>query len=180
MSAPLARLGSGLIDPETFTGLYEEALPRVFGYFVNRCGGIQAVAEELTQETFFAAVAELQRGREVELPLPWLLGIARHKLVDHYRREERQRRRLVAVEDEIPRASEPVAWEGPAARERATEALAAVGERQRAALVLRYMDGLSVPQVAEALGTSVHATESLLARGRETFRRAYSESDHAD
>ena len=48
--------------------------------------GSVTVAEDLAQETFLAAVAELKRGRAVETPLPWIFGIARHKLLDHYRR----------------------------------------------------------------------------------------------
>ena len=49
---------------------------------------------------------------------------------------------------------------------------------QRAALGLRYLDDLPVPEVARLLGRSVHATESLLVRGREGLRRHY--LDHAD
>ena len=46
----------------------------------------------------------------------------------------------------------------------------------RAALTLRYLDGLSVPEVAEHLGRTVHATEALLVRARVAFRRAYEEA----
>ena len=48
---------------------------------------------------------------------------------------------------------------------RAITALAFVPGDQRIALVLRHVDGLSVPEVAAALGRSVEAAESLLARG---------------
>jgi hypothetical protein len=73
-------------DPEAFRGFYERALPRIYGYFLHRCGGPAALAEDLTQETFLAAVAELKKGRRVDTPIPWIYGIARHKLLDHYRR----------------------------------------------------------------------------------------------
>jgi DNA-directed RNA polymerase specialized sigma24 family protein len=59
---------------------------------------------------------------------------------------------------------------------RALAALAKVPSPQREALALRHLDGMSVPQVAAALRRSVEATESLLARGRVKFRRAYLES----
>jgi Sigma-70 region 2 len=42
-----------------------------------------SVAEDLTQETFLAAVAELEKGRRVEAPVRWIYGIARHKLLEH-------------------------------------------------------------------------------------------------
>jgi RNA polymerase sigma-70 factor (ECF subfamily) len=44
---------------------------------------------------------------------------------------------------------------------------------QQAVLSLRYLDDLSVPEVADVLGRSVHATESLLARARRAFRKSY-------
>ncbi len=59
--------------------------------------------------------------------------------------------------------------------ERAVEVLAQLPAAQRAALVLRHLDGLSVPEVARTLERSVEAVESLLARGRVSFRRAYAE-----
>lgn len=67
---------------------------------------------------------------------------------------------------------------------RAAVALAAVPSPvpspQREALAFRHLDGLSVPEVAAALGRSVEATESLLARGWVSFRIAYVEARDAD
>jgi RNA polymerase sigma-70 factor (ECF subfamily) len=51
--------------------------------------------------------------------------------------------------------------------------LDALGAHHRAALTLRYLDGLPVAQVAEHLGRTVHATEALLVRARSAFRAAY-------
>jgi RNA polymerase sigma-70 factor (ECF subfamily) len=160
------------LDPAAFRTFYDEALPRVYGYFLHRTGGSVPVAEDLTQETFLAAVSELRKGRRVESPIPWIFGIARHKLIHHYRRRDRDALPLLsedALEDET--ADEQVAL----ARENAVAALAAVPPSQRAALVLRHLEGLSVPEIADALGKSVEAVESLLARGRVAFRRAFAE-----
>ena len=60
---------------------------------------------------------------------------------------------------------------------RAHEVMAQLGAHHQAALTLRYLDGLSVPEVAESLGRTVHATEALLVRARIAFRRAYEGSD---
>src|SRR4051812_34210701 len=149
-------LGASL---DAFPALYEAALPRVYGYLLHRCGGSVAVAEDLTQETFLAAVTELKKGRRVELPIPWVYGIARHKLLDHYRRRRRDEPMLqlpeLGSDDE---------------RRRAVAALAAVPPSQRAALVLCYMDGFSAAELAAALGKSPAAVHSLLERGRAAFR----------
>jgi RNA polymerase sigma-70 factor (ECF subfamily) len=168
-----------LADPEGFRAFYAEALPRVYGYFYVRCGAEEDLAEDLTQETFLAAVTEINRGRPVAAPLPWIVGIARHKLIDHVRRQRRSGWSLISWEDAL-------AEEAPAAEperidaEQAAAALAAVPSPQREALALRYLDGFSVPQVAAALGRSVEATESLLARGRVSFRRACAEVRDGD
>lgn len=153
-------------DPDRFRRFYELALPRVYGYLVLRCGSV-TVAEDLAQETFVAAVVQLRKGTIVDAPMPWIFGIARHKLIDHYRRVER-RGTEAAIADEL--ASPVDDSDG-----RAFDALSVVPPMQRLALFLRHVDGLSVPEIADSLGRSVEAVESLLARGRVGFRRAYLE-----
>src|SRR4026209_1971753 len=93
------------LDPEKIRAFYEGALPRIYGYFLHRCGGSVLVAEDLTQETFVASVGELKNGRRPESPIPWIYGIARHKLLDHYRKQTRA---------EQPLADAGIALEGSA------------------------------------------------------------------
>ncbi len=143
--------------------LYDEALPQVYGYLLSRCGQ-RALAEDLTAETFLAAV-----GAGAEVSVPWLIGVARHKLVDHWRRQSREERSLALVE---PPAEPP--WEDCVLDAvTAHEALGRLGPHHRAALTLRYLDGLPVPEVARLLDRTLHATEALLVRARAAFRRAY-------
>jgi RNA polymerase sigma-70 factor, ECF subfamily len=167
---PLAGKSEALgLEADGFRRFYDAALPRVYGYLLHRSGGSISVAEDLTQETFLAAVRELRRGRRIDAPMPWIYGIARHKLLDHYRRQERSAR-ITVSESETMLAEPPAEVD-----DRALAALAAVPPAQRIALVLRHVDGLSVPEVAAALGRSIEAVESLLVRGRVGFRRAYAE-----
>ena len=151
---------------------YDAALPVVYGYLLARCGGVP-VAEELTSETFLAAVDAAQRpDAPGEISTPWLIGVARHKLVDHWRREARDDRRRDAIERELdPEPPDP--WEGQLDALRARETLAELLPDHRAALTLRYLDDLPVPEVAALLDRSVHAAEGLLVRARAAFKRAY-------
>jgi RNA polymerase sigma-70 factor (ECF subfamily) len=174
VSAPRAEAMLGL-DARSFGAFYDDALPRIYGYFLHRCGGSATVAEDLTQETFLAAVAELAKDRRVTAPTAWIGGIARHKLIDHYRHQERVERSVAAAWEAEQLDTELVVHDTPEARERAVVALASVAASQRAALVLCYVDGYSVAEVARLLGKSVEAVESLLARGRQSFKRAYLE-----
>jgi RNA polymerase sigma-70 factor (ECF subfamily) len=173
------RVGN-LTDPDQFRTFYAIALPRVYGYFYHRLGAEPSLAEDLTQDTFLAAVAELKRGTTVVAPIPWILGIARHKLLDHLRRQRRTGWKLLSWEDAGDHATINTQDDLDSAYERALAALAAVPSPQREALMLRYLDGLSVPEVAAVLDRSVGAAESLLARGRVAFRRGFQETCDAN
>lgn len=148
--------------------VYDAALPQVYGYLLARCGN-RAHAEELTSETFLAAVQGARDGGPVGPA--WLIGIARHKLVDHWRRREREERGLRLAYQEQVDETDP--WDEQVDALLAREVLGELGPHHRCALTLRYLDGLPVPEVAEHLGRTVHATEALLTRARTAFRRAY-------
>jgi RNA polymerase sigma-70 factor (ECF subfamily) len=154
--------------------LYNQALPEVFGYLLHRCGDA-SVAEDLTSETFLAAV---RADDSAPMSVPWLIGVARHKLADHWRRRSRDERALVAVGDP-EEADDP--WESHLDQLRAMDVLRSLGEHHRLALTLRYVDGLPVPDVASTIGRTVRATEALLVRARSAFRRSYETGeDHGD
>jgi RNA polymerase sigma-70 factor (ECF subfamily) len=155
--------------------IYCVALPRVYGYLLPRCGSA-ALAEDLTSETFLAAVGASRQGNLTEVNTAWLVGVARHKLVDHWRRLEREQRSLVAAEASATEVEDP--WDEWLDAEAAYAALAHLPIPQRAALTLRYLDGLPVADVAEHLGRTVHATETLLVRSRAALRRQYGEGHH--
>ena len=161
--------GSRAVGPPPDPGLlslYDRALPEVYGYLLARCGQ-RALAEDLTAETFLAAV----RAGDVPISVGWLIGTARHKLVDHWRRVEREDRGLRLLDGGRPDTEDP--WDAELDALRARQVLDRLGPAHRAALVLRYLDDLTVAQVAEALGRTLHATEALLVRARAAFRRAY-------
>jgi RNA polymerase sigma-70 factor (ECF subfamily) len=154
--------------------LYDRALPQVYGYLLPRAGAAP-IAEDLTAETFLAAVTAVHKGTVPDLTVAWLVGVARHKLVDHWRRQAREERQLRLIEDDA--AGWEVPWDVRLDVARAREVLGQLGPHHRAALTLRYLDGLSVPEVAEQLDRTVHATEALLVRARAAFRRTYGERD---
>ncbi len=158
------RAATALLD------LYDEAVPQVHGYLTRRCRG-RLVAEELTSEVFLAAVKAVKAGKVERVTVAWLIGIARHKLVDHWRAQEREQRRLRAVAGELDTGTD--GWEAVIDRHLAEEVLASLAPHHRAALTLRYLDALPVASVAEHLDRTVGATEALLTRSKAAFRQAY-------
>jgi RNA polymerase sigma-70 factor (ECF subfamily) len=158
----------------TLLAIYDRALPQVYGYLYDRCRDAPT-AEDLTAETFVAAVRAA--GRSDEVSVPWLIGVARHKLVDHWRRRDRDERLVARITDQPVARNDP--WDVHLDALRVEDVLARLGAHHRAALTLRYVDGLPVPEVADLLGRTVHATEALLVRARGAFRRLY-ESGEGD
>jgi RNA polymerase sigma-70 factor, ECF subfamily len=169
-----ARPESSEGDP--VVAIYDRALPQVFGYLLIRCRNV-VVAEDLTTETFIAAVAACRESR-LDVNIAWLIGIARHKLVDHWRRVEREQRGLASVTASTDAVDDP--WDEWIDTEVAHAALARISDQHRIALTLRYLDGLPVADVAELVGRSVHATETLLVRARGALRRVYREQESPD
>jgi RNA polymerase sigma-70 factor, ECF subfamily len=163
------------VDP--IVEIYRRALPHVYGYLLPRCGNV-TVAEDLTAETFMAAVSASRPGNETEVNVPWLVGVARHKLIDHWRRTAREQRNLTVAEQLTGGVDDP--WERHLDTATMHAALRRLSAHQRAALTLRYLDGLAVAEVAEHLDRSLHATETLLARARAALRRVYREEESRD
>ena len=154
--------------------LYDRAVGEVFGYLYARCRN-REIAEDVTAEVFMAAVEAVQRDAVDEPSTGWLIGIARHKLVDHWRRSERDSRRLHAVADDPTGRRDDDPWDAHLDVLAARDTLEQLGAHHRAALTLRYLDGLPVPAVADVLGRTVDATEALLVRARRAFRAIYEE-----
>lgn len=168
-----AHVGSTDAGSDRFWMLYEQALPHVYGFLVRRCS--RTVAEDLTQEVFVTAARAMAQGDGTKVTLPWLMTAARSRLVDHYRSEGRRDRNLRLAWSTRSDGAQPSAESTSVARSLSagTEAaLMALPATQRAALVLHHLDDLSVVEVADRLGKSVRATESLLARARRRFRAA--------
>ena len=157
-------------DGGALLALYDDALPHVYGYLLARCGRT-SLAEDLTSETFLVAADALRSSRPVHLDRAYLIGIARHKLADHWRRESRERTRLGEVAGGLDDVDDP--WQARLDRVLAQQTLARLAPQHRAVLTLRYVDDLPVAGCAEVIDRSIHATETLLVRARRAFRRAY-------
>lgn len=155
-------------DGRRLLDMYDATSRHVYRYLYRLCGGEAALAEDLTQETFLTAVGRFKDNRGDEVTAQWLMGVARHKLLEHHRRAGREHRRLRLV---FSRAGEALEPERPAAtHEEALALLRDLPGDQRTALALRYVEGLAVGEVASEMGRSVRATESLLARARRALR----------
>jgi RNA polymerase sigma-70 factor (ECF subfamily) len=165
----VVRFRSLFEDETAFRAWYDATVPRVYGYLFNRCGGDKALAEELTQEAFEEAIRARANfdGRADEIT--WIVAIARHKLIDHYRRLARDERRYLKLLTRTALSTEDISEPVETKRD-VLDALAQLPAMQRAVLALHYLDGMSIAEIGRVLGKSEAAVESLMDRGRKRFR----------
>ncbi|MDO8690057.1 MAG: RNA polymerase sigma factor [Dehalococcoidia bacterium] len=171
-------------DEAVFNRFYEEHFDRLYGFAFYRLGGDQPVAEEVVQATFVAALEGLDRFEGNCRLFTWLCAIARHKIADHFRQREKDERRQMRLSllpgglDDV--GEETMALPDPEdevmreqARQQTVAALGSLPGRYQQALILKYVEGLSVELVSHEMQRSAKAVESLLSRARAAFARAY-------
>ena len=154
-------------DADAFAGWYRRALPRVYGYVRAQAGGDIDLAEDITQHAFVQAIRARDSFDGRADPVTWICSIARNALLNHYRSEQREWRRRVAIVPEIELPDHAAAAPD---RDELVRALGLLHPDQRAAVILKYVDGMSVREIAREIGRSEAATESLLSRARVRLR----------
>jgi RNA polymerase sigma-70 factor (ECF subfamily) len=157
--------------------LLDEVAPVVYGFVFARVGGDQSVAEDILQETLLEAVRSASGFRGESSASTWMCTIAKRRLARYYeseRRAEAARKSLQLVEPAVPVAGAQDGSGVELGYERQDEVVRALGALpalQRQVLVLKYIEDLSVQEIAELLKKSRVQVQSLLQRGREGLRR---------
>jgi RNA polymerase sigma-70 factor (ECF subfamily) len=146
--------------------------PRVLGYAARLLSGDRAEAEDMAQEAMLRLWKVAPDWRQGEARVStWLYRVVTNLCTDRLR--ARHRRGTSALDDapEVADAA-PAAVLGLIEAQRLTAleaALAALPERQRQAVVLRHIEGLTNPEIAEVMDIGVEAVESLTARGKRAL-----------
>jgi RNA polymerase sigma-70 factor (ECF subfamily) len=153
---------------------YAQHFDQLADYARWRCGGLLDLADDVIQETWLTAVRRLRTFDPDKGPFgAWLRGIAANAARNciRARRRESKRSRPLRPGEDLPAATpDPVAVEKA---ERSALALAALPDHYEAVLRAKYLDQLTVEQIAVQSNTSPKAVESLLTRARQAFRGAY-------
>jgi len=161
-------------EDHAFAAIHDRYRDRLLAFARRLLAGTGYDAEDVVQDSFIRALAGL-RATDADMNLrPWLYMIVRNRAMDDLRRPAR-----VAAELDDVAHLRPVEDADPAVRvverERFRSVVEGIGrlpERQRMALVMREMDGASHVAMAQALGTTVPATKSLLVRARGALEEA--------
>ena len=146
--------------------LYRAHGPEVYRYAFAVLGN-HADAEDVTQTTFLNAYRALEGGVRPRKPSNWLLTIASNAIKQRFRQEQ-ARPRQVQLDERIPHSAPIDDDEGPSVGELLT-ALSKIPPQQRQAIVLREFEGRSYVEIAEILGVTTSALETLLFRARRSL-----------
>jgi RNA polymerase sigma factor (sigma-70 family) len=155
-----------LARDEAFEQLYRRYVKDVYHYALALLRN-PADAEDVTQTTFLNAYRAYQRGDEIHKPHHWLIKIAHNVARSRYARSAR-RVKEVPLEDHVEHLALPQD-EQPNV-EAILRALGQLPFNQRAALVMRELEGRSYSEIADTLGVSVSAVETLIFRARRSLR----------
>jgi RNA polymerase sigma-70 factor (ECF subfamily) len=154
-----------------FVDRYADCL---YGYILRRVGPQTEAIDDLVQEVFLAAWQSLKSFRAETALKYWLLGIARHKVEQYYRKRMCE----IPLPDEIEEQPPPLVsiprydeqMDLASIQEKAHRILAGMPENYRLVLLWRYLESRSAREMAELTGRSEKAIERLLSRARAKFR----------
>jgi RNA polymerase sigma-70 factor (ECF subfamily) len=179
-------------DPSALRAVYDEH-QRIVHSFCRRAVGDHA--PDVTQEVFVAAWRSRDRfDPESGSLAAWLMGIARHKVVDHLRREQRTRSTVVADLTTVSpegdsathggRNADGAAWNGPALQRTAeqmlvADTLARLPEPGQSIIRLSFIEGLTHGEIADRTDLPLGTVKSHIRRGLTKLRRELEELDGA-
>lgn len=170
------RAGAG--DESALRALYDHHADPLYAFICHACNGARSEAQEIWQDTLETAFRTLGAFRGQSEFFTWLCGIARHKLADHWRRQNRPGQQVLLLP---PEELAGLMDGGPLPQEilnrrdvclRVVEVLGRLPAEYRSALVARYADGCSVEETAKLLDKTYKATESVLSRAKAALRKA--------
>jgi RNA polymerase sigma-70 factor (ECF subfamily) len=165
-------------DPAAWNALYDELRPAVYSLIFHLLRANQRLAEDLDQETWLAALDGISHFDPARGELRvWLLGIARKRVALHFRQAMARATESMAAGAQLEEAESSGGTILPddmveqlerAAVVRAS--LVMLDDRRREMLLGKYVEGLSVEELANRTGKTPKAVESLLSRAREQLR----------
>jgi RNA polymerase sigma factor (sigma-70 family) len=151
-----------------FERLYRRHLGDVYRYALAVMRN-QPDAEDVTQTTFMNAYRAFQRGERPEKPQNWLIAIA-HNVCRQRFRQSARRPTEVSFDEDIGDGIVDVDEDDTPSAEDIRRALGHLAFNQRAALVMRELEGRSYAEIAEILEISPSAVETVIFRARRALR----------
>jgi RNA polymerase sigma-70 factor, ECF subfamily len=160
-------------DPAALGVLYDQYADKIYNYIYHRVGQAD-VAEDLTGQVFMRMLEAVRTGHGWQTSFSgWLYRIAHNLVIDHYRRKARAT--LVDIDDAAPmqaQSGNPVeSTELQFERQRLRDALRKLTDEQSQVISLRFLEDLSIAEVADIMQKTEGAVKALQYRAVLALRR---------
>jgi len=158
-------------DVEAFAELYRRNLTRVYRYHMAHVGNARN-AEDLTSQTFMAALESIRSFRGTGSFASWLFGIAAKKRLMFFRKSRGQPETALEAVLQTPSLEPPTdkAAYHRLQMESVSRALRQISSERAEALILTYFGGLSQAEAGRVLNKSEAAVKMLISRGLQDLR----------
>lgn len=162
-------------DTDAIGDLYQQHYLSIYRFLFYRIGD-PLIAEDLTSEVFIRMIRSLPSYRPQDVPfLAWLFQIARNLSIDHFRKAATLN--LVPLEETLNAGNDDLtqAVDRRLNSQRLAQALRHLNEDQRDVIVLRFVAGMPIAEVAQSLSKSEDAIKGLQRRGLIALREILNE-----
>ncbi|MFV2091258.1 MAG: RNA polymerase sigma factor [Pseudomonadales bacterium] len=167
-------------EKQAAEAFFESYFPRLYRFVVLRMDHADA-CEDVVQEAMIKAMRNLHTYRGEAALFTWLCQIGRNEISNYFQRQGRKDTSLVSLDDDphVRAALESLNFDDLDASDRldieqvVQLTLDYLPDKYSKALEWKYLEGLSVEEIAQRFDTGVIAAQSLLARARAAFRSGY-------
>jgi RNA polymerase sigma-70 factor (ECF subfamily) len=166
-------------DQKAVAILYTSYFDRLYNFIFHSVKRNKALAEDIIQETFVSALKGARQFKGNSKLYTWLVGIANHKIIDHYRNQAKDRSLNIRVIERGSPGSEPVSdasqvisdgVESTELRLTVRQALSNLPLDYREVLLLKYIENMTISEISQVMDRSPKSVDGLLTRARKMLK----------
>ena len=152
-------------DQEAFGFVYDELINQIYRYIYFKTPSVE-IAEDLTEEVFFKAWKNLKSYKKQKYPFSaWIFRIAHNEIADFYRKNKVVLALDETWQDEKEESRPQKLVESKLVQKEVQIALKQLPDNQAQAIILKYINALSIFEIAKTMQKSETAVRVLLSRG---------------
>lgn len=164
---------------QNFITIYQTYIDEVYQYVFLRTGFDVSLAEDLTQDIFLDVFKSQNSFQRLCSERTWVFKIAKNKLFDFYRKQYGQKVEIVTLDDQMaqglsdPKQDIEVSLTLTFESQQVRDCLSQLPQQYKIALLLKYIEGKSVKEIAQIVEKSPKSVESMLQRAKGAFMKQY-------
>lgn len=168
---------------QNFISVYKNHIDEIYQYVLLRTGFDVPLAEDITQDIFLDVFKGLRSFKGLCSERTWIFKIAKNKLFDYYRKQYSQKAEILALDDQMadelsdPKQSIEEHLQVTFESQQVRECLSQLPQQYRILLLLKYVEEISVKEIAQIIDKSPKSVESMLQRAKGAFIKQYQEKE---